>query len=177
MRASRNNAFLRGIRGEILTLRQILRTHRDALLSPSARLDYRGSSRRDCDILVSIENREIRIDCKEKSQGDHWVRLHGRDFADVQLDESTRKQRVGMRRDFRDGFYYVFVDSANFAQTGGATFYVLSDREAKQTIGSVYKRHLDGKRRSRNESSDDFWVYPTDLQAFSDDCLERLPLR
>lgn len=176
MRASNNTTFLRGIRGEILTLRQILQTHGIALSRRSARLDYLGSSRRDCDILVSVDNREIRIDCKEKSEGDHWVRLHGRDYADVQVDESTREQRVAMRTDSRDDFYYVFVDSVGFAERGEAELYLLSDREAKGTIGSVYKRRLDGKRRTRNESSDDFWVYPDDLRRFFDNRLERLPL-
>jgi len=105
------------------------------------------------------------------------VRMHGRDFANIHVDELTHEQRVGLRTDFRDEFYYVFVDSVEFEQTGEASFYVLSDREAKETIGRVYKSHLDGKRRSRNENSDDFWVYPADLARFTDNHLERLGLR
>src|SRR5437773_8492872 len=128
IRASNNNAFLRGIRGEILTIRQILRTYREALSAPSAQLDYRGSSRRGFDILVSLGHRQVQIDCKEKAEGEHWVRLHGRDYANVHVDELTHEQRVGLRTDFRDEFYYVFVDSAEFGQTGEASFYVLSDR-------------------------------------------------
>lgn len=172
-----NNAFLRGIRGEILTLQQILRTYRDTLSEPSAQLDYRGSSRREYDLLVSVGDRELRIDCKEKSQGDHWVRAHGRDYTDVQVDQSTRRQRVRMRTDYRDDFFYVFVDSADFAETGEAAFYVLSDREAKETIGMAYKRRFHGRKRIRNPESDDFWIHPEDLQEFSDNRLKRLRLR
>jgi len=177
IQTSGNNAFLRGIRGEILTLRQILQTHRETLSLVNAQLGYGGSSRKGHDIMIRIGDREVRLDCKEKTEGDHWVRLHGRTFADVTVDELTRQQHVEMRTDFRHDFYYIFVDSVGFSETGEASFYLLSDKEAKETIGSIYKRRLEGKKRIRNENSDDFWVYPAEIGAFSDNSLERLPLR
>lgn len=177
IQTSGNNAFLRGIRGEILTLRQILQTHRETLSLVGAQLDYGGSSRKGHDIMIRIGDREVRLDCKEKTEGDHWVRLHGRNFANVKVDELTRQQQVQMLTDFRPDFYYVFVDSVGFSETGEASFYLMSDKEAKETIGAIYKRRLEGKRRIRNENSDDFWVYPSEIDAFSDNSLERLPLR
>jgi hypothetical protein len=172
-----NSAFLRGIRGEVLTLRQLLRTCRDQLSDPSARLVYRGSSKADYDILLSVDGKEIRVDAKEKSEGDHWVRAHARNYATVTTNKKTGYQHIRPRTDIREGFYYVFVDSVAFPDTGEAKFFVLSDREAKTTLSEVYRKARaahGNKRRRRNPDSDDFWIYPMDLQAFSDDRLARL---
>jgi hypothetical protein len=79
IRTTGNSAFLRGIRGEVLTLRQLVRTCGDELKTPSARLVYRGSSKADYDILLAFNGKEVCIDAKEKSEGDHWVRAHARD--------------------------------------------------------------------------------------------------
>lgn len=177
IRTTGNSAFLRGIRGEILTLRQLLRTYGDRLKAPSARLDYRGSSKADYDILLAIDGKEVRIDSKEKSEGDHWVRAHARDYATVKTNQKTGFQRIRPRTDIQEGFYYVFVDSVDFLETGEVKFFVLSDREAKKTLSEAYRRARaahGNKRRQRNEDSDDFWIYPKDLEAFADDRLRRL---
>jgi len=173
---SKNTAFLRGIRGEILALRQILRTYKDDLKDLDARLEYRGSSRKDCDIVLTVRGREIQIDCKERSQGDHWVRMHARDYAVVETDPATGIQRIKPREDARDGFFYVFVDSTRFHETGEAAFYVLSDSEAMISLSEVYRkqREVHGNvRRPRNPDSDDFWGWPKDIEVYADDKLLR----
>jgi len=176
IRTTGNSAFLRGIRGEILTLRQLLRTCGKTLLSPSARLDYRGSSKSDYDILLSIDGKEVRIDSKEKSEGDHWVRAHARDYAIVKTNQKTGFQSIRQRIDIQEGFFYVFVDSVEFPETGEAKFFVLSDREAKRTLTEVYRTAraaYGNKRRRRNVDSDDYWIYTKDLEDFADNRLDR----
>jgi hypothetical protein len=64
-----------------------------------------------------------------------------------------------------------------FPESGEGQLYALSDREAKTTLTEVYRKARaahGNKRRTRNMDSDDFWIYPNDLEEFRDDRLLRI---
>ncbi len=178
IRTTGNRAFLRGIVGEILTLRQLLRTYGKRLHADSARLEYLGSSKKGYDILLAVNGKEIHINSKatstRTSEGPRWVRAHGRTYAQVEVDKITHIQRIKARTDIEETLRYVFVDMVEFPKTGEAKFYVLSDREATSTLSNVYRHSRGNKRRPRTPDSDDFWINRKDLEKFADDRLLRL---
>src|SRR3989442_2579184 len=138
IRTTGNKAFLRGIVGEILTLRQLLRTYGKRLQVDSARLEYLGSSKKGYDILLAVNGKEIHINSKatstRTSEGPRWVRAHGETYAHIEVDKTTHVQHIRARADIKEDLCYVFVDLVEFPKTEKAKFYVLSDRETKSTM-------------------------------------------
>ena len=83
--------FLRNFLGEILTIRQIFRTHENEPRNDLRRFVYEGSTTKRWDIALRL-SKPVYIDCKCKT-GKEWVRFQVRDFGTPLCeDDSTDSQ-------------------------------------------------------------------------------------
>jgi len=175
--------FDRGFIGELLTLSQLIRTYDRVLSDEGNGISYLGSSKKNIDIQLLLEGRDIRINCKgttiHEGQRPKWVRQHARKFCSISLS-SDGVYEIRPKEDYDPNFFYVYVDVKAWLNTHRPDFFVLSDEEVKRNFGADYARNWNGRPARRNDS-DDMWVgcssdpnaYSYDLSDYSDNTLSR----
>lgn len=169
-----NEQFGRGFIGELLVFRQLLVSFEKKLLGNNS-IEYFGSSKKDYDIKLLVNNNSIEINAKGTTQSDkngnpRWVRQHASAFADI---KQGKRIIVKPKKAFRHNFFYIYVDINAWIKKGKARFFVVSDKEANKVFGSKFARHFNGKKARKN-NSDDMWVEYKDIKRFRDDSLKRL---
>ena len=166
--------FLRGALGEVLALRQLTMTYGENLRRGANRIDYYGGQRKGFDILLKLDGRDVKLDCKEKT-GENWARNYARNYLEISWDGEKRQHIHGILRP-EAGLFYVLVDSAEFLETGNVGFFVLSDAEMKQTVKRIYS-HMNGRRRPRNPKSTHFAFGVDEVADYRDNQLTRWKLQ
>lgn len=154
---SGNEKFARGIIGELLTFSRLISTYENDLLSSNNNeIVYLGSSRKGLDINLLLNGNKIEINSKGTTEYDKngkpkWVRQHARNFCTFS-DNQDGTNTISPITNYKDDFFYIYVDIKKWLQTAGADFFVLSDEEAKKIFGKKYiygnnsvRKHLKEK--------------------------------
>ena len=162
--------FLRGSLGEALTLHQLIKTYEEDLNRRGNRISYYGGQRKGYDILLQLDGREARLDCKEKT-GQDWARNYARRYLKIEWDKGDHQHILGVLPPERD-LFYVLVDSARFLDRGDIRFFALSDQEMKRVVMRAYGR-WDGHRRPHSPKSTHFVLGVAEVSAYEDNQLIR----
>ena len=163
--------FDRGFIGELLVLRQLLRTYK------TGSIKYFGSANRGRDFELTLKGRTIQIEVKSTSEWDKnknpkWVRQHARNFCDIKIDKRSAKQYVSPRKDHGSNLFWVFVDVKTWFEKKQTSFFVLLDKKVKARFGEKYQKLYH--KKIRKSQSDDCWIEYADVKNFKDNRLTKL---
>lgn len=172
--------FDRGFIGELLVIKQLLKTYKTDICSlPENSITYAGSSNKGWDIELKLNARSIFFNAKSTTQDESgrpkWVRQSASTFCVVEfakIKPKGFKQDISLRTDYDSNLYYVFVDVGTWLKNRNADYFILSDKEAKSTFGKIYLKLKNGK--VRKSKSTDFWVEYRDIKNFKDKYLKSI---
>lgn len=172
--------FDRGFIGELLVIKQLLKTYETDICSfPENILNYAGSSNKGWDIEMMLNGKSIFFNAKATTQEERgrpkWVRQSATTFCDVKFTKIKPKgfkQDISLRTDYNSNLYYVFIDVGTWLKNRNADYFVLSDKEAKSTFGKKYLKLKNGE--IRKSESTDFWVEYKDIKNFKDRYLKSI---
>ena len=162
--------FDRGFIGELLVLRQLLRTYK------TGGIKYFGSANRGRDFELTLKGRTIQIEVKstgewDKNKNPKWVRGSAKNFCYIKIDKQKR-QYVSPCKDYNPNLFWVFIDVKTWLERKQTYFFVLSDKKAKSIFYKKYRGYYH--KKIRGNKSTDFWIEYFDVKNFKDNRLTKL---
>jgi len=160
-----NKNFGRGFIGELLVLNRLINTFRNELCKDGNGIKYSGSSKKDFDFELILGSRIIEINAKgtlvltKKNNKPIWVRQHAGTFC--KIGKRFGATEISLIKEYREKYFYIYVDVNAWLTKGKADFYVLSEKEAKMTFGKMYKK--DHHKEKPHRISDDMWIKYEDI--------------
>jgi len=163
--------FDRGFIGELLVIKQLLKTYKAGLCSfPENNFIYAGSANKKWDIELKLNGKIIQINAKATTQSDkngpHWVRQKASTFCDIKINSKSLQQRVSLKTDYDPNLFYVFVDVGTWLKKRTTQFFTLSDKKAKLIFGQKYSKYFN--KQKRKSPTDDFGIDYKDIKTFED---------
>ena len=174
-----NKMFGRGYIGELLVFQQLIKSFERELILDQNKIIYHGSSKKDFDFELYLNGNIIQVNAKgtlvvDKDSNPKWVRQHALKFCNSV--PKSGKTLITVNTEYRSNFFYIYVDVNAWLEKGKASFFVLSDKEAKNKFGRKYKKCYNNKKRRKNDS-DDMWIEYSDISEYVDNNLNGLKKR
>lgn len=171
-----NKAFGKGFIGELLVFQQLIKVFKKDLLLDGNEIRYFGSSKKDYDFELMINNKKYEINAKgtlvvDRYNNPKWVRQHASMFCII--ENKKGKTIITSYNKFKKNYYYCYVNVNTWLETGKASLFIVSDKEAKNIFGKKYQKSNNNKQIRKN-NSDDMWIEYQDLAKHRDNSFSKL---